>query len=318
MIKPDKIILANLPTPLQIKKFNDKEFLIKRDDLTGVELTGNKVRKLEFLLAKALEEKSDIVFTTGGDQSNHARATAIACAQVGLKSKLFLWGKDTSKPVGNLFIDKVIGTKIEFLSKKEFFDVDTIMQKEQASLSKKNKKVYVIPGGGSSTLGIWGYISFYEELANQTELNSLEGIWAACGSGGTAAGLLVGAALNKLKLKVYAVNVLLPKNIIKDIILELAEKCIQDYNLDCKIDADMLVIVDGYSEEGYKKIEQKKIKVIKKFAQTNGILLDPAYTGKAFYAYNELILNKDMGRKILFLHTGGIYGVFCKAKQYLK
>jgi D-cysteine desulfhydrase len=318
MNEPKKVLLANLPTPLQVKKFSNKEFLIKRDDLTGVELTGNKVRKMEYLLKGAMDAKADVVFTTGAEQSNHARATAIACTQLGINCKLFLWGKDSANPVGNLFLDKVAGAQIKFYSKKEYSGIESIMSREEALLKKKNKKAYLIPGGGSSTLGIWGYISFYDELAQQTDLKKLEGVWAACGSGGTAAGLLVGAALKKLPLKVYAVNVLMQKDAIRKYILELAEKCILEYNLNVKIDPDKLVIVDGYSAEGYKKIEQSKVKVITRLARECGIFLDPAYTGKAFYAYNELVINKNLGKKIMFIHTGGIFGMFCKAKQYLK
>lgn len=317
MNRPSKISLANLPTPIQLKCFEGKEFLIKRDDFTGIELSGNKVRKLEYLLKQAIDEHSNIVFTTGGEQSNHSRATAIACAQVGLKSKLFLWGKDSSKPVGNLFLDKVVGTKIRYLSKEEFSHTEKIMAKEQALLAKKGLKVFIIPEGGSSTLGIWGYITFFEEIKKQINISNLEGIWGACGSGGTAAGLLVGAALNNLNIKIYAVNVLYPKDFIFERIIELADKCITEFNLNCKINIDNLIVVDGYSNEGYKKILQEKVKVLVKFARSNGIILDPAYTGKAFYAYNDFILSKNLGKKVIFLHTGGIYGVFCKAVQYL-
>jgi len=318
MITPKKIQLANIPTPLQKINFQDKNFLIKRDDFTGMELSGNKVRKLEYLIYQAKKEKSDMVFTDGGEQSNHARATVIAAAQAGIKSKLFLWGKDKNNADGNLFLDKFLGAEISFLNKKEYANVNDIMFEERKKLLKKDKKVFVIPEGGSTTLGIWGYVSFVSELQKQVDLKSIKGILVAAGSGGTAAGLLVGLALIKSNLKVYAVNVLYPKNVIRKKIIQLAEGCKLDFKLSCKKNEGNLEILDGYSEEGYKKITNDKLELIKKFAKSTGIILDPAYTGKAFKAYYENFLLKNQGMKVIFLHTGGLYGVFGKRKEFLQ
>jgi D-cysteine desulfhydrase len=318
MKTPEKINLANLSTPLEKIKFHNKEFLIKRDDYTGSDFLGNKIRKLEYLLFEAKKIKTDLIFTCGGDQSNHARATASAAAKLGIRTKLFLWGKEYNRSDGNLFLDKMYGSEIVYLNKKEFENVDEIMTSERMKLVKKRKRVYVIPAGGSTTLGIWGYINFITELKQQINLKNIDGIFSSCGSGGTAAGLLVGAALNKIKLKIYAVNVLAPKEIIRKKILQLAEGAVLEYNLNCKIDESFLEIIEGYSKEGYKNISDNKIKLIIEFAKETGILLDPAYTGKAFYAYNDLILDKGKGKKVIFLHTGGIFGTFTKRDEYLK
>ena len=318
MKTPEKINLAHIPTPLEKIKFHNKEFLIKRDDYTGSDFLGNKIRKLEYLLYEAKKIKADIIFTCGGDQSNHARATASAAAKLGIKTKLFLWGNENNLPDGNLFLDKMYGAEIVYLNKKEFENVDEIMTSERMKLVKKRKRVYVIPAGGSTTLGIWGYINFMNELKQQINLKNIDGIFSACGSGGTAAGLLVGAALNKIKLKIYTVNVLLSKEVIRKKILQLAEGAVLEYNLNCIIDESLLEIIDGYSKEGYKKISGNKIKLISEFAKETGILLDPAYTGKAFYAYYDLILDAGKGMKVIFLHTGGIFGAFTKRDEYLK
>jgi D-cysteine desulfhydrase len=328
---PHRINLAHLPTPLEVVRFrtsrndrfrtsrNDssaKEFLIKRDDYTGSDFLGNKIRKLEYLLYEAKKLKSDIIFACGGDQSNHARATASAAAKLGINTRLFLWGNEKRNAEGNLFLNKMYGTDIVYLNKTEFEDVDNLMTEERKKLNKKGKRVYVIPAGGSSTLGIWGYISFIEELKRQINFKNIDGIFSACGSGGTAAGLLAGAALNKTKIKIFAVNVLLPKEIIRKKILQLAEGAILDYKLPCTIDEAQLEVIDGYSKEGYKNISDDKLNLIAEFARSTGILLDPAYTGKAFCAYNDLILEKGKGKRVVFLHTGGIYGVFPKLKFY--
>jgi D-cysteine desulfhydrase len=316
MKKPGKIDLANIPTPLEEIEFEGKKFLIKRDDLTGIELSGNKVRKLEFLIYQSKKEKADMVFTCGGEQSNHARATAVAAAKAGIKSKLFLWGSDAKTADGNLFFDKLIGAEISFLNKRNYSEVNEIMFEERDALIKKGKKVFVIPEGGSTTLGIWGYIDVIHELKKQVDLKKVSGICVAAGTGGTAAGLLVGIAQLKLNVKVYAVNVLYLKEEIYTKIMNLAEGCVLDYKLNCSIKKENLVILDGYSKEGYKNITDKKLKLIKKFAQSTGIVLDPAYTGKAFTAFYENFLFSK--KKVIFLHTGGLFGVFGKRGKYLR
>jgi D-cysteine desulfhydrase len=310
MIVPPKKSLAQIPTPLEVIKFEGRSFFLKRDDLTGCELSGNKIRKLEYLLADANQKRADIIFTSGGDQSNHARATVIAARKIGLKTKLFLWGKDTPNPGGNLFLDKVFGADIQYFSEKEFEKVNDIMFEQRLALLKKKKNAYVFPAGGSTTLGIWGYINFINELKKQIDLSKIDSIVAACGSGGTAAGMMVGAALNKLRVKIIAVHVLMTKKEMEKHILQLAEGCVLDYKLNCNINPDNLVVVDGYSREGYKKISPQKVKLVKKFAEETGILFDPAYTGKAFTAYYENYLKKGKGKKSIFIHTGGLFGVF--------
>lgn len=313
---PQKLQLANLPTPIQEVSFNGSKFLIKCDDFTGMELSGNKVRKLEYILAQAKKEKSDIIFTCGGDQSNHARATAIAAAKLGMKCKLFLWGKDKTTAEGNLFLDKLTGCDITFLKKHDYSNVNEIMFEERKKLLKIGKNAYVIPEGGSTTLGIWGYISFMQELNKQMELKKSDGILTAAGSGGTSAGLLLGSAWLGYNLKIYSVNVLYSKSIIQNKIVRLAEAANLEYKLHANVNPDNLIILDGYSSEGYKNISMSKLKVIREFYRQTGILLDPAYTGKAFTAFNDYFLSEKKER-ILFVHTGGLFGVFGKRKQYL-
>lgn len=317
MITPKKIKLAQIPTPLEEIRFERKSFLLKRDDLTGTELSGNKVRKLEYLMADAKINKADIIFTSGGDQSNHARATVIAARKIGLKTKLFLWGDKNQKANGNLFLDRMYGADIQFFNEKEYQNVNDIMFAQRMELLKKGKNAYVFPGGGSTTLGIWGYINFIDELKKQIDLSKIDSIVAACGSGGTAAGMLVGAALNKLNIKIIAVHVLMTKKEMTKHILQLAEGCILDYKLNCKINPENLIVVDGYSKEGYKKISKPKIKLIRKFAQETGILFDPAYTGKAFKFYYDKFIKTGKGKKNIFVHTGGLFAVFARTDEYL-
>lgn len=317
MIIPEKISLANIPTPLFEMKFEGKKFLMKRDDFTGLELSGNKVRKLEYLMARAKKVKASMIYTCGGEQSNHSRATAVAARSMGFDVRLFLWGQDRRNPEGNLFIDKFMKCNFEFLNKKDFFRVSSVMEEFKTQKEDKNRKVFIIPEGGSSPLGIWGYINFVQELARQTDIKKLKGILTAAGSGGTSAGLLVGTALKKLDLKIYAVNVLLDAAQLRSRILSLAYQCIEDYQLPCRINEENLIILDGYSSEGYKSISRQKVEVIRDFASASGIILDPAYTGKAFYAFNDIFLKGRNRESVLFVHTGGFLGVFDKRKEYL-
>ncbi|AFH49747.1 D-cysteine desulfhydrase [Ignavibacterium album JCM 16511] len=317
MKTPKKVNLALTPTPLEIIKYQDKKFLIKRDDLTGCELSGNKVRKLEYILADAIRNKADIIFTCGGEQSNHARATTIAAKKLGIPVKLFLWGSERKIPSGNLFLNKMYGAEILFLNKNDYEKVNDIMQYQREKLSRKNINAYVIPEGGSTATGIFGYFSFITELMKQVDLNKIKGIVTAAGSGGTSAGMLAAVSNLNLDLKIIAVNVLYPKDVITKKILMLAEAVNLEYDFNTRIKTENLVVLDGYSEEGYKNISNNKIKLIRNFAKETAILLDPAYTGKAFVAYYENYLAKNIGMKYIFVHTGGIFGVFGRENEYL-
>lgn len=317
MRTPKKINLANIPTPIETIRFDGKNFLIKRDDLTGCELSGNKVRKLEYIFTDALKNKSDVIFTCGGEQSNHARATTIVARKLGLPVKLFLWGKEKRLPSGNLFLNRMYGAEIFYLKKNEYERVNDIMQYQREKMLRKNINAYVIPEGGSTTLGIFGYFNFIIELMKQVDFRKIKGIVSASGTGGTSAGMLSAVSYLNLETKIVAVNVLYSEEIIRKKILTLAEAFNLEFNLNTRIKSENLVVLDGYSNEGYKNISSDKIKVIKEFAGETGILLDPAYTGKAFVAYKENYLDKNLGMKYLFVHTGGIFGVFGREREYL-
>lgn len=317
MKTPKKVKLANVPTPLEIINYQGKKFLLKRDDLTGCELSGNKVRKLEYILADAIRSKADIIFTCGGEQSNHARATTVAAKRFRIPVKLFLWGSDRKILSGNLFLNKMYGAEILYLNKSEYEKVNDIMQYQREKLLRKNINAYVIPEGGSTSTGIFGYFTFITELMKQTDINKLKGIVTAAGTGGTSAGMLAAISYLNIDLKIIAVNVLYPKEVITKKILMLAEALNLEFDLNIRIKSENLLVLDGYSEEGYKSISADKIKLIKNFAEETGILFDPAYTGKAFVAYYENYLSKGLGLKYVFVHTGGLFGIFGREKEYL-
>jgi D-cysteine desulfhydrase len=311
-----RIPLANLPTPIHNYEFDGVRFRMKRDDLTGVEWSGNKIRKLEYLLADAKRQGASVMLTTGGEQSNHARATVFAAASQGMRTKLYLWGSDRTRPDGNLFLDRVMGAEIVYLNKKDFLNADEILEAERERLTSAGETPYVAPAGGSSPVGALGYVRFVEELRERGGA-APSGLFAACGSGGTAAGMLVGCALAGWRTKIYAVNVLMDAAVARDYILDLAERALALLDGDEKINPARLEIVDGYSEEGYKRVAPDKLALIKRFARSSGVLFDPTYAGKAFYAYWDRFIRGAEKPRPLFLHTGGLFGAFAKRREYL-
>jgi D-cysteine desulfhydrase len=327
---PSRIPLAHTPTPMEpLKRLSGKlgvEIYVKRDDLTGAELTGNKVRKLEFVLADALERGADTVLTCGGAQSNHCRATAVAAAKVGLRCRLLLRTFDPSSPPppeGNLLLDRIMGAEILWMTPEEYRRRDEFFEREASSLRKQGRKPYIIPEGASNALGAWGYIRAAEEVAHDLSGLSDHGhrqttMIHATGSGGTTAGLIIGKRLFDLNVRVVGVNVCDDKDYFVKVIGEICEQTISQYRLDLAFSRDRdIEIVDGYVGRGYALSRPEELELIRDVAREEGIFLDPVYTGKAFFGMvKELERNpKCFGERIIFLHTGGIFGLFPKAAE---
>ena len=208
---PERLVLANLPTPVQqLGRLpgleGGPEIFIKRDDLTGAGLSGNKIRKLEYLFAEAKAQRADTVITCGGIQSNHARATAAADARVGLKTHLVLREEGAPEPdQGNLFLGRLAGARIHRITKAEYAERDRIMDELARELDRKGHRVYIIPEGGSNAMGTWGYVRAVSELKALPEPFDL--VVCALGSGGTCAGLEIGRAFEGMDFEVAAFNV---------------------------------------------------------------------------------------------------------------
>ena len=327
---PARLNLARTPTPLEpLSRFSEKlglEVYVKRDDLTGADLTGNKVRKLEFLLAEALEKGSDTVVTCGAAQSNHARATAIAAARLGLKARLLLRTRDPANPPpveGNVLLDRLVGAEIVWLTFEEYGRRAEILDREEESLRRSGRTPYIIPEGGSNALGAWGYVHAIEELASDLWALPESGdrpttIIHATGSGGTTAGLVLGVKLVGLNARVVGINVCNDRNYFLGVVGEICENAIDSYQLKIPFSRhEDIHIVDGYVGEGYGKVGSQVLSLLVEVARTEGIVLDPVYTGKAFYGMTEE-LRRDptvFGDRIVFIHTGGIFGLLPMANQ---
>jgi D-cysteine desulfhydrase len=338
---PDKLNLAQLPTPIHYlsklsqfaSKFGEVRIFVKRDDLTHGPAAGNKIRKLEFLLAEAIVKKKKVVFTCGGLQSNHARATALLCQQVGLESVLFLKGEKPAAGTtvdGNLLIDYLSGAQIKYVTDeqyeniaKTFFDAGEVYRKRDGTTP------FLIPEGGSSDIGAMGYIAAVHEIASQLNSNGIpekfSSIVVANGSGGTHAGLLLGRNLLGWDdhCQVVSFNVCRTAEQMTERVKSAAFGCVQRYRLPVSIMADDLQVVDGYVGAGYAQASPELFDFIVRVAREDGILLDPVYTAKALWGLvSELRASpeqmKRFGKNILFIHTGGFPSVFAHKQSLIE
>lgn len=327
---PERIPLAHLPTPLEplrrLSKELGVELWIKRDDLTGMALSGNKIRKLEFSFAAARAQGADVVLTCGGAQSNHARATAVSAARLGLNCRLLLRTADPGQPPplsGNILLDHMAGAEIVWITPEAYREREIVFAREAAKLRRAGRTPFIIPEGASDAVGAWGYIRAMAELAEGMDsAGILDGrpttIVAATGSGGTVAGLLLGAKLLNLSLRIACINVCDNADYFQHVIGDICTTCIQDYDLNLSIDMSAdLEIVDGYVGRGYAFSQPEELALICEVARKEGLFLDPVYTGKAFYGMvSELAKDSCcFGERIVFIHTGGLFGLFPVAEE---
>ncbi len=303
-----RVPLGVFPTPIQrldnISRLLGTNVYVKRDDMTGLGLGGNKTRKLEFLLADAIDKGAELVFTTGGAQSNHAMLTAAAAGRLGLKAVLVLKKRGVTDIAGNLFLEKLMGTDVRFVDTDDYQDIYDEMDRIAAELGLK---AYKIPMGGSNALGTLGYVSCAEEISRQGI--HFDHLICAEGSGGTMAGLALGAKFFLPGTRVHGMMV--DASDFTPVTLSLMKEAAALLEADIEIsekDFDLRrVWGEGYaipSKEGNAAVEM--------MAANEGIFLDPVYTGKAF---SGLIAMAEEGAfkpddKVLFLHSGGAGGLF--------
>lgn len=331
---PDRLSLAQTPTPLQPldklrQKIGGPRIWLKRDDLTGSTLSGNKVRKLEFIAAMALEQGFDALITCGGIQSNHCRATALVAAQLGLDCHLILRGTpDSGEPAeGNQLLDEISGCTISYHPPREYFrSLDDIFATVAERYAAKGGKALAIPTGGSDGHGVWGYVSACDELVADFQQHAIqpELIVTASGSGGTQAGLTLGSVLHNLGADVLGIAVCDNEqyfvNKVRDDIEDWCDKYPQ-YARQHSIDIDDLTarirVNDHYVGEGYGLAGQSVIDTVRLLARTEGVVFDPVYSGKAFDGLLQEIAAGRLGdhSDIVFIHTGGVFGLFSYKDQ---
>lgn len=328
-----KLSFAKLPTPVEflsrLSKQYGRNIYVKRDDMTEFISSGNKIRKLEFLLADALRKNCDVVFTCGGIQSNHARATAHMAVKLGLKPVLFLRENppdlldnkmqsvfktdEAMHSNGNFLLCKLLGAEIVIVNSKDYARIEEVYEEYKKHYEKKSHRVYTIPVGGSNSLGAMGYLFAASEMASQIDLNEVDAVYCAVGSGGTYAGLLSGFRYMGYKTKVIGINVTkTSREEFTNTVFEII-KGMKQYGIDTCVDREEIKIIDDFSGPAYAIPSESDIKCIKYVACKEGIILDPVYTAKAFRGMLEI--SKE-NQTVLFIHTGGIFGLFAQAAKF--
>lgn len=317
---PASIALARLPTPLQpldrlSSTLNGPRLWIKRDDLTGTPLTGNKVRKLEFVVQRALEQGADTLITCGGLQSNHCRATAVVAAQLGLSCHLLLRGEPEVPNDGNAFLAELVGARISVISEAEYArELPRRLAQLQSDYQSLGHEAYIIPTGASDGVGLWGYYSAAAELLNDFSAHNIRPSLVCCatGSGGTHAGLALGLAHLQANIPVKGYAVCDSRTYFEN---KSARDICQWYELYFPQEVPVippLDINDSYIGAGYGQADASVYAAIKLLARTEGIILDPVYTGKAFAALLDQVERGEFqsASDIVFIHTGGIFGLY--------
>ncbi|WP_108869049.1 D-cysteine desulfhydrase family protein [Aquimarina aquimarini] len=315
--------LGFFPTPLHYlprltNEFPDYKIYIKRDDHTGLATGGNKTRKLEYLLQDAIDQGCDTIITAGAQQSNHCRQTAAACAIAGLNCHLLLGGIEPKQYDGNLLLSKTLGASIHFTGdNRKGEDIHKI----QSELSSKNKKCYVIPYGGSNSIGAMGFVVAIKELKEQLiALNQhIDYIFFASSSGGMQAGLTLGIDLYDLNTKLMPISIdkaFTKDQVLEKIIFDIITEGKQKLGITKPLHQNDISLIKGYDNQGYGVFTDNEKMAISTLAKHEGILLDPVYTGRAFYAMLDHLKQKKIPQSnVLFWHTGGIPANFHYAKE---
>jgi D-cysteine desulfhydrase len=325
---PPRLPLARLPTPLEASPRLGAglgiELLYKRDDLTGLELSGNKARKLEFLVADAEAAGADTLVTCGGVQSNHCRATAFAAAKRGLASVVLLRVADPTRapaPEANLLLDRLAGAEVRLVSHDEYRRRAAVMEQVAEELRAAGRRPYLIPEGGSNALGSLGYVLAVEELRRQLPQTWREGpvaIVYPAGSGGTGAGIELGLRRSGWTgAKAIGFAVSNDAAYFRGVIAALCADARRRWPGLPEVPADAIEVDDRSVGPGYAQATPEGIALVRRAAREDGVVLDPVYTGKAMLGLASRALHGPPlpSRRVVFVHTGGAFGIFPYAAQ---
>jgi D-cysteine desulfhydrase family pyridoxal phosphate-dependent enzyme len=321
-----RIRLASLPTPLLeaprlSATLGGPQILIKRDDLTGLAMGGNKARKLEFILADAKAKGVDILITTGAAQSNFAMQMAAAGRKLGMRTILVLFKGQHPEVQGNLLLDQLLDAEVRIMdvTLTELNKISEAMEQLADELRKKGRNPYVVPPGGDMPLGTVGYVIAAREISRQlTDLGlTANYLVVANGGGGTQAGLALGAKYYKLPFRVIGCSVALAKEVCQYLCAELCNNTAKMLGLGITMSLDEFTVFDDYIGDGYGIPGKACTDAIRLVAKTEGIFLDPVYTGKAMAGLLDLIHKGKFASSdtVIFIHTGGLPALFAYSEE---
>ncbi len=312
-----RVQIAHLPTAIEplprlSAALKGPQLWIKRDDQTGLAFGGNKTRKLEYLLADARAHSAEMLITRGAMQSNHCRQTAAAAARSGFECTLILSGSAPSEIAGNLLLDQLLGAEIVWT---EGEDPEQVLESTFTQAWGAGRRPYLIPYGGSNATGASAYVVAISELVEQGL--EFDRIVFASSSGGTQAGMIVGVKALELTTRITGISVDKPSDELQSTILNLAHQISELLRLNLDFQADEVDVDDRYLGGGYAVMGAIEREAIELFASTEGILLDPVYTGRAAAGMIDRIRKGKFGseERILFWHTGGTPALFAYAEE---
>jgi len=314
-----RVPLAHLPTALEAAPrlgaaLGVPGLWIKRDDCTGLALGGNKARKLEYLLAEAQAQGADVLLTTGGVQSNHARMTAAAARRLGMEAILFLADPEPPEARGNLLLDRILGAEVRFVPGLTLPEMNARMAAEAERLRGEGRRPYVIPVGGSTPLGCLGYVRAVRELAAQAGESGLrvDAMVVAAGSTGTLAGILLGARAWLPEARVYGISVSPRAAAGREKCAGIVREAAARLEAEWQPGPEAVPLFDDWLGPGYAVPTPEGNAAIEAAALHEGLLLDPVYTGKALAGLAGLRRRGDLreGETVVFWHTGGAPALF--------
>ncbi len=321
---PPRTAWARTPTPVhRLPRLSQEwgvDVWVKRDDQTGFEWNGNKIRKLEFLVHEALEKGADTLITCGGVQSNHCRATAALAAKLGLRCVLVLRGEKPNHFSSNNLLDQLFGAEILYVTTEQYQNMPEVRMMLDSQIRSQGGKTYFIPEGGSNGLGSMGYLSAWDELLGQMGSDGVpegfDSVVVAHGSGGTQAGLILGKILRAEhpmhESRIVGVNVCYDAAKSFELVKNVLWGAIQGWKMPLSFMSNDIEMLDGFVGRGYALSTPDELRFLAEVARAEGLLLDPVYTGKAFFAVRETLRKNPeyFGGRVLFWHTGGAFGNF--------
>ncbi len=307
-----RLRFAHLPTPIEAlprlaEALGGPKLLVKRDDQTGLAFGGNKTRKLEFLVAEAGQQGADMLVTAGAVQSNHCRQTAAAAARFGYDCTLVLFGDRPGQPSANYLLDEFFGARIVWTDRQHR---DEVLRQTCESAGDQGRKPYLVPYGGSSPTGALGYAFAMQELVDQK--TGADWVVFPSSSGGTQAGLALGARVFGYQGRVLGISVDEPQAALQQRVAGLAAETSERLGRRMDFAPGEILVNAEYCSAGYGVLTEGERQAIRLFARTEGLLIDPVYTGRAAAGLIDLIRRGffDKRQTVLFWHTGGTPALF--------